>query len=542
MGCGDSRAYSIGNGRRALGAASLRAMNLIELVETSRAVAATRSRKDKIERLAACILRLAPDERATGVAWLSGELPQGRVGVGWAMLSEARAQAVPEGPSLSVAETDRAIDEIAQAGGRSGARRRALGALLARATESEREFLIPLLGGELRQGALEGIVVEAVAAAANLPAGDVRRAFMLAGSLGVVAQAALAEGQAGLARFALTPLHPVLPMLAQPAEDLGEALDSLGDAALEYKIDGARVQAHRAGGIVRVFSRGLHDVTAAVPEIVEAVSALPGGDLILDGEAIAIAGDRPLPFQTTMRRFGRKLDVDALRAELPLDVFFFDVLHADGQTLIDRPGRERVDVLEALVPAARRMPRRVTSDPREAEDFFREAIARGHEGIMAKSLAASYEAGSRGAAWLKLKPAHTLDLVVLAAEWGSGRRRGWLSNLHLGARATDGSGGFVMLGKTFKGMTDEILRWQTEQLLAREIGREAHVVHVRPELVVEIAFNDVQASPQYPGGVALRFARVKRYRPDKSAQEADTIDAVRAIHLRSLGREEAREG
>jgi DNA ligase-1 len=326
-------------------------------------------------------------------------------------------------------------------------------------------------------------------------------------------------------------------MLAQPAGDIEEALADLGEAALEYKLDGARVQAHRAGGIVRVYSRGLHDVTGAVPEVVERVSSLPGGDLILDGEAIALGeSGRPLPFQTTMRRFGRKLDVEALRRELPLDVFFFDVLHTDGDTLIDRPARERSQVLAERIPPSLRTPRLVTRDAAEAEAFFRQSLATGHEGIMAKSLDAPYEAGNRGSAWLKLKPAHTLDLVVLAAEWGSGRRQGWLSNLHLGARDPEANG-FVMLGKTFKGMTDEMLKWQTEKLLSLEIGRDRHIVHVRPELVVEVAFSDVQASSQYPGGVALRFARVKRYRPDKLPSDADTIAAVRAIHLRSLGAE-----
>jgi len=316
---------------------------------------------------------------------------------------------------------------------------------------------------------------------------------------------------------------------------VADALARLGTAALEWKLDGARVQVHKAGGDVRVFTRNGNDVTAAVPEIIDAVRGLPARELVLDGEAIALApGGAPQPFQVTMRRFGRKLDVDALRAELPLSVFFFDVLRLDGESLVERPARERFAALAGALPSGLIVPRLVTRDAAAAQAFYAEALARGHEGVMAKALDAPYEAGSRGAAWLKVKRAHTLDLVVLAAEWGHGRRRGWLSNLHLGAR--DPAGGFVMLSKTFKGLTDELLEWQTRELLAREIGRDDHTVYVRPELVVEVAFNDVQASPQYPGGLALRFARVKRYRADKRAEDADTIDTVRAIYAAQLAK------
>src|SRR5216110_1885610 len=389
--------------------------------------------------------------------------------------------------------------------------------------------------GELRQGALEGRVTEAVARAAGLEAEAVRRATMLAADLGRVAHAALTRGAAGLTSFRVELFRPLKPMLAQAAGDVGDALTRLGNgqAAFEYKLDGARIQVHKARDQVRVFSRQLNDVTQAVPEVVETVRRLPLDDAILDGEAIALRPDgTPLPFQMTMRRFGRKLDVERLRAELPLVPFFFDILYADGAPLLDEPYARRFAVLAAAVTGEQRVPRIVTSDAGEAGAFFERAIAAGQEGLMAKALDARYEAGARGAAWLKLKPAHTLDLVVLAAEWGHGRRRGRLSNLHLGARDAD-AGGFVMLGKTFKGMTDELLAWQTTRLLALEHARDDHTVYVRPELVVEVAFNDVQASPQYPGGVALRFARVVRYRPDKRADEADTIATVlRTGHAR----------
>jgi DNA ligase-1 len=319
-------------------------------------------------------------------------------------------------------------------------------------------------------------------------------------------------------------------MLADTSPDADDALERLGVAAFEYKLDGARVQVHKDGEQIEVYTRQLHRVTPAVPEVVAAVAALPARRLVLDGEAIALApGGRPLPFQITMRRFGRKLDVERLRAELPLSVSFFDVLRVDDDTLIDRPLADRWQALAAADPTgATLVPRLVTASVEEADAFFSRATASGHEGVMAKGLDAPYSAGRRGKEWLKVKSAHTLDLVVLAAEWGSGRRQGWLSNLHLGARDPD-SGGFVMLGKTFKGMTDQTLRWQTDALLARELGREGIAVHVRPELVVEIAFNDVQRSPQYPGGVALRFARLKRYRDDKPAGAANTIADVRAL-------------
>ena len=509
-------------------------MKLQDLVTTSRQVAATSGRNAKIDLLAALLRRAAADEIETAIAALSGSLRQGRIGVGYAALGAARPEGAAERPTLELAAVDAALDQVAGTTGKGSAavKDRLLRELFAQSTEEEQEFLFRLLIGELRQGALEGLMVEAVARATALDPDAVRRAAMLAGGLGPVARAALTDGAAGLARFGLKLFRPLQPMLAQAADDVVAALAQLGEAAFEYKLDGARIQVHRAGDEVHVFSRQLNDVTVAVPEVVEAARRLPLRDVILDGEAIALRPDgTPLPFQVTMRRFGRKLDVERLRAELPLSAFFFDVLYADGTVLLGEPYSARFAVLERVVPEGR-VPRIVTRDALVAGRFFEQAIAAGHEGLMAKALEARYDAGARGAAWLKVKPAHTLDLVVLAAEWGHGRRRGRLSNLHLGAR-DPGTGGFVMLGKTFKGMTDELLAWQTTQLLALETSRDEHTVYVRPELVVEVAFNGVQASPQYPGGVALRFARVVRYRPDKRADEADTIATVlRTGHAR----------
>jgi DNA ligase-1 len=352
---------------------------------------------------------------------------------------------------------------------------------------------------------------------------------MLAGDLGEVARSALTDGAAGIARYQVELFRPLQPMLADSAADLSEALAELGRALLEWKLDGARIQVHKSDQRVAVYTRSLNDVTAAVPEVVEAALELPARELILDGEVIALGpGQRPLPFQDTMRRFGRKIEVASLRAELPLAAFFFDLLLQDGELLLDQPLEARLARLKLLVPPSQQVPGIITDDREEADRFEAAALAHGHEGLMAKSLIAPYAAGRRGSAWLKIKKARTLDLVVLAAEWGSGRRKGWLSNLHLGAR-DPATGGFVMLGKTFKGMTDETLEWQTRELLARELSRDGHIVWVRPELVVETAFNEVQQSRQYPGGVTLRFARIKGYRPDKPASEADTIDAVRAL-------------
>jgi len=499
-----------------------------ELARTSAAVAETSARGVKIELLASCLRRLTPEEVVPAVTYLSGGLA--RLGVGWASLRDAPPAASPP-PSLELLDVENALARLAAAAGAGSqsARRDTLTALLAAATEPEQRFLLRLLGGELRQGALTGVMVDAVAKASGLAVADVRRAQMLAGDLAVVARAALVDGPDGLAGFRLKVLRPIGPMLAQAATDVAEALSRTGAAGIEWKLDGARLQVHRRGRDVRAFTRSLADVTDRVPEVVEATAQLPLDTAVLDGEVIALAEDgRPLSFQDTMSRFGSSGRREN-RNEVPLTPFFFDCLHIDGEDLLDRPYAERIALLVARIPEGNRIPRIETADPAEGEAFLDAALARGHEGVLVKSLAAPYEAGRRGAGWVKVKRAQTLDLVVLAAEWGHGRRRGKLSNLHLGARDPSG-GGFLMLGKTFKGMTDAMLAWQTEKLLELAIEREGHVVHVRPELVVEIAFDGVQRSSRYPGGLALRFARVKGYRPDKAPDEADTIDAVRSYH------------
>ncbi|HEU4620134.1 MAG TPA: ATP-dependent DNA ligase [Gammaproteobacteria bacterium] len=507
-------------------------MKLGELARVSEAVAATSSRTEKIGLLAECLRALAPDERETGVAWLAGVLPEGRLGLGPAAVHALRGVPPAAAPTLGVRDAREALARLREVSGKgSAARRQALLAELAgRATEVEQRFLARLLVGELRQGALEGVMSDAIAAAARVPAAAVRKAVMLAGALAPVASAALDRGVAGLAEFKLRLYDPVGPMLATPTEDVASALGALETAAFEYKLDGARAQVHKGPEGVRIYSRTGRDVTDSLPEIEGAVARLPAESLILDGEVLALERDgRPKAFQETMRRFGRKLEIDDARSEVPLSLFCFDCLHAQGEDLLDAPTETRCARLAELVPRELLVPRLVTSDRAAAEAFLGEALARGHEGLMAKSLSSPYEAGRRGASWLKIKVAHTLDLVVLAAEWGNGRRRGWLSNLHLGAR--DEQGGFVMLGKTFKGLTDETLAWQTEALKRLAIDPEAggYVVPVRPELVVEVAFNELQASRRYPGGLALRFARVVRYRPDKTAADADSMDTVRAI-------------
>jgi DNA ligase-1 len=513
-------------------------MKLAALVDASARAAQTSSRLGKRDALAACLRAAAPEEIELAVAYLSGATRQNKLGIGYVTVSALRGAAHATEPTLELADVDAALMKIATTSGKGSANERSaqLRALFANATKDEQDFLVRLMVGELRQGALEGVMVEAVAAAAAIPVATVRRAAMFAGDLSVVAHAALTQGVAGLEQFSIELNRPVQPMLAQPAVDVADALEQLGTASFEWKVDGARVQVHKSGTEVRVFTRSLNEVTPAVPEIVEAMQALSAHALILDGETIALGkGGRPQPFQMTMRRFGRRLDVEQMRTELPLACFFFDCLRRDDVALIDRPAQERFAALSEALPASLVVPRIITSDATEAQAFYADALARGHEGVMAKALDAPYEAGSRGATWLKIKRAHTLDLVVLAAEWGSGRRRGWLSNLHLGARDPE-SGGFVMLGKTFKGLTDQLLEWQTQELLAREERRDDYTVYVRPELVVEIAFNDLQDSPRYPGKLALRFARVKGYRIDKSAAEADTIETVRAIYAEQLAR------
>ena len=529
-------------------------MRFAEVVATSRAVAATSSRTAKRDAIAALLRQLSPDEVDPVVDFLIGEPRQGRIGVGWRTLSAARSEPA-DVATLEVAEVDRTIDELAAlAGAGSGnARKALLGDLLSRATEDEAQFLARLLGGELRQGALEGVMLDAVAAAAGVPAKVVRRAVMLGGRVDSTARLALTGGRDALEQVGLQVGRPLQPMLASTAASVAEAVQAVGLASVEWKLDGIRIQVHRAGGQVRVWTRNLNEITDRLPGVVHQVEQLPGGDLALDGEAIGFdATGRPRLFQDTVSWRGRAGDAtddqavgaaveeQAAAAEQSdaageghLRPFFFDLLHRDGVDLVDRPLAERIRELDR-VAGGLRMPGLITDDPAAAEVVLAEALAAGHEGVVVKAAGSSYEAGRRGKAWRKVKPVHTLDLVVLAAEWGHGRRRGWLSNLHLGARAQDGSG-FVMVGKTFKGLTDELLRWQTERFLElaeREEpwdGPGTGVVWLRPEQVVEVAVDGVQRSTRYPGGVALRFARVVRYRDDKPPEQVDSIDAVRAV-------------
>jgi DNA ligase 1 len=507
---------------------------LIDVATTSGEVGGSTSRLVKIARIADLLTRARSDSKLVAilVSWLSGELPQRQIGVGWAalrLLPPAAAQ-----PSLTVIGVDAAFAAIGAVSGKGSQARRAglVAELFASATETEQMFLRRLLTGELRQGALAGVMADAVADAAQIPAAAVRRAAMLGGALPSVAAAGLTGGPAALDAFTLRVGRPVGPMLAQTAAGVTDALEKLGGTAIfEAKLDGARVQVHRDGDQVTVYTRSLDDVTARLPEVVEAALALPVADLIADGEAIALRPDgRPQPFQVTGSRFGRSVDVGAARAAQPLSVFFFDILRRDGVDLLDAPASARTAALDDIAPRQNRVDRLVTSDPAAAADFLAATLAAGHEGVMAKSLTARYEAGRRGAGWLKVKPVHTLDLVVLAVEWGSGRRRGKLSNIHLGAR-DPATGGFVMLGKTFKGMTDAMLDWQTARFHELAVGAtDGYVVQLRPEQVVEVAFDGVQQSSRYPGGLALRFARVLRYRDDKGPDQADTIDTVRELH------------
>jgi ATP-dependent DNA ligase I len=509
-------------------------MLLAEVAATSEAVAATRARLAKIAALAACLRRLTPEEVGIAVPFLAGELRQRQIGVGWAALRDLPAPAAEA--SLTVLGVDDAFTRIGALSGPGSVagRRQLVAEVFAAATRAEQGFLRGLLTGELRQGALDGVMADAIARAAEVPLAEVRRAAMLGGHLGQVAEAALTGGVDALRQVHLAVGRPLRPMLAQTATDVEAAMAKVTPAAVEHKLDGARVQVHKDGDQVRVFTRTLDDVTSRVPEVVEAILALPVSSLVLDGEVIALRPDgRPHPFQVTASRFASRVDVTAQRAAVPLTAAFFDLLHLDGEDLVDRPAAERHEAMAATLPEALRMPRVVVADAAGAAEMLAAALALGHEGVMVKSLDGTYEAGRRGGAWLKVKPRHTLDLVVLAAEWGHGRRKGWLSNLHLGARGPDG--GWVMLGKTFKGLTDQMLTWQTEHLLALEAGRDDYAVYVRPELVVEIAFDGVQTSPRYAGGVALRFARVLRHRPDKDAAEADTIETVLAIHAAANG-------
>ncbi|GAA1006842.1 DNA ligase B [Acrocarpospora pleiomorpha] len=502
-------------------------MLLIDLARTSAAVAAESARLAKIRHLAELLGRVGPDEAEIAIAYLSGELPQRQIGVGWRSLQE-----LPE-PRLAATATLTQIDALlerikAQSGqGSQAARKQLVAELFGAATRPEQTFLGRLLTGELRQGALDGVMIEAIAKAAAVPSAEVRRALMLRGWLPAVGAAALAGGVDALRDFHLEVGRPVAPMLAQSAPTVTAALEKIGGpAAVEWKLDGVRVQAHRSGDHVGVFTRTLDDITAQVPELVEAMLGLERTDLVLDGEVIALRADGwPEPFQVTAARVATKVGP----REVPLSVFFFDALRVDGVDLLDLPDAERHAALAGAVPAELIAPRLVTGDADEGEAFFADAVRRGHEGVVVKAPQTAYAAGRRGAGWIKVKPRHTLDLVVLAVEWGHGRREGKLSNLHLGALDPE-TGGYVMLGKTFKGLTDELLAWQTEQFLRLADGpTDGWTVTVKPVMVVEIAFDGVQRSTRYPGGMALRFARVLRYRPDKRAEEADTIGMVQAL-------------
>lgn len=504
-------------------------MLLDELVRTTQAVTSTRSRLAKVDALADLLRRLQPGDIATVVGLLTARPRQGRVGVGWSGMSAAMGEPAAE-PSLTVADLDAALDRLLVSAGTGSAAERAttLRLLTAAATEREQAFIAGVLLGELRTGALEGVLTDAVARAAGRPVDSVRRAAMLSGDLGGAALLALTGTAAQLDAVGLVVGRPVQPMLAATAATPSEALDVTGEASVEYKLDGARIQVHRLGDDVRIFTRTLAEVTHRLPEVVEVVRGLPVRDVILDGETLTIDEDGiPRPFQETMSRFG----ADAARATL-LHPWFFDVLHIDGQDLLDEPLSTRIGVLERIAPE-HRIPGEITADAAVAERVSREALAAGHEGVVVKALGSTYAAGRRGSNWIKVKPVLTYDLVVLACEWGSGRRTGLLSNLHLGALDPDGEfgepGGYVMVGKTFKGLTDALLRWQTERFQELEVRRTAGTVWVEPVTVVEIAIDGVQQSSRYPGGIALRFARVKRHRDDKTAAEADTIQTLRGL-------------
>jgi DNA ligase 1 len=495
---------------------------LADVVAASAAVAATSSRSAKVATLAELLRALEPEEIPICVGFLSGVPRQGRVGIGYAAIRDAQG-APAQTASLTVAEVDQAIGEIeAETGSGSATRRRdLLAALMSRATEAEALFLVGLLTGGLRQGALAGLMADAVAKAAGVRGEIARRALMLSGDLTEMARIAIAEGESGLRAIGFELFRPILPMLASTGANVTEALDGFARASVEFKLDGIRVQIHRREDEVRIYTRNLNDITDTLPGIVDAVRRLPVRQVVLDGEAIWMDAEGPAPFQYTVSQ------IDSGAPPEGIVTFLFDVLHVDGEDLLDTPLHERIARLQQIAPA-HRIPGIFTDEPAAAQQVLDDAIAAGHEGVVVKDATSLYAAGRRGKAWRKVKPVQTYDLVVLGAEWGHGRRQGWLSNLHLGARDPE-SGTFVMVGKTFKGLTDELLRWQTEALLARETERRGIAVIVRPELVVEIALDGVQSSTRYPGGIALRFARVKRYRTDKDAQEADVIGDLRAL-------------
>ncbi|MGW8379343.1 ATP-dependent DNA ligase [Streptomyces sp. ODS28] len=509
-------------------------MLLTEIARASREIAEAAGRNEKVALLARLFGAAEPDEVPVVVTYLAGRLPQRRTGVGWAALSTPHPPAAT--PSLTVSGVDAALGRITavQGKGAQAERARLLGELMRAATEEEQRFLVRLIGGELRQGALDAFAAEGLAEAVGAEPAQVRRAVMLGGSLGAVARELLARGPGALADFRLEVGRPVQPMLAQTAKDVDAALDKLGPCAVEEKLDGIRVQVHRDGDGVRIFTRTLDEITERLPEVAAAARELSAERAVLDGEVIALGEDGiPRPFQEISSRVGSRVDVESARETLPLSVLFFDLLSVDGRDLLDTPASARHEELVRTVPERLRVRRVEVADPggdrdrERAREFADEVLERGHEGVVCKALDAPYSAGRRGAAWVKVKPVHTLDLVVLGAEWGHGRRTGTLSNLHLGARRADGT--YAMLGKTFKGLTDALLSWQTERLRELAVDEERWGVTVRPELVVEIAFDGLQRSTRYPEGVTLRFARVVRYREDKQAEEADTVETVRSF-------------
>jgi DNA ligase-1 len=503
-------------------------MLLARLVEVSTQVAATSSRLTKRELIADLLRETAEgdgaDEIDIAASYLSGTLRQRRTGVGWRGLSEVPAAA--DAPSVTLTEVDATLEQISvlSGSGSAGARREAVAALFGSLTAPEQDYLRNLITGNVRQGALDSVMLDAIAAAAELPVKAVRRAAMFSAPTGPIAVAALTTGEAALEEFSMLVGRPVRPMLAASAPDVAAGVEKVeGEFAVDTKLDGIRIQVHKHGDEVSVFTRSLEEISSRLPEVVAATRSLDATDLILDGEAIALdETGRPRPFQETASTTSTKAGATGIQP------FFFDLLLHEGDSLIEAPTRERLARLDSAVPEDLRVRRLVTTSAEAAQGFFDTAIADGQEGVILKRLDAPYDAGRRGSAWVKVKPRHTLDLVVLAVEWGSGRRKGWLSNIHMGAR-DPATGSFVMLGKTFKGMTDEMLAWQTERFLGLETGREGHVVHLRPEQVVEIAFDGLQRSTRYPGGLALRFARVLRYRDDKTADEADTIETVRSL-------------
>jgi DNA ligase-1 len=506
-------------------------MQFKTLVGTSERVRSTTKKKAKVA-LIADLLRQARDREIYLAAhYLSGNLPAGKLGIGWRTIQDVITDLKPSPGSVELATLQNYLDDLAKTLGPGSVqqKKKILHELLSSIGEEEITFLIGLFTGEIRQGALEGLVLEAIAEAASLPSAKIRQAHMFSGNIGEVAEVAIEKGARGLDCFGPRLFHPISPMLANPAEGEQEALSRLGEAAWEYKLDGARIQIHKAEDKIKIFTRHLKDVTERLPEVVALTKEFPMQEAIFEGEAIALRENgRPHPFQVTMRRFGRIQEIERMQSELPLSPYFFDLLYLDGQALFKNPYQERIELLTARIPPLFLIPSMITGDATKAREFLQKSMQAGHEGVMAKGLDTSYVAGQRGFHWLKIKPVRTLDLVVLAAEWGHGRRKGWLSNIHLGARDPQ-SDQFVMLGKTFKGLTDNMLSWMTSKLLELETHRDKYTIYVKPQLVVEIAYSDLQESSRYPGGLALRFARVKAFREDKTPVEADTIQSVWSI-------------